>query len=422
MSQPHVALLLSDLNPGGVQHTFLRVAHGLLARGVRVSLLACHAGGKLEAAVPAGARLVDLDRHGIAGRLRALLAAPSLAPALVSPLLLARGRSKSTPAFPALVDWLKLNRPDTLMSATPFLNIEAWLARRASGVRPRLVLSENSHFSVGKPRKRWKVRRLARTMHRAYAEADGLVANSNGTADDIAQSIGLDRDRFTVIHNPTYTPDLHVRASEPCDHPWLQGDGPPVLLGVGRPTKQKDFPTLLRAFARVRALRPVRLVLIGEVGKPDKRGVRRAALADLAAELGVAADVDLLGYRANPLPYMARASVFGLSSTFEGFGNVLIEALACGTPVVSTDCPSGPAEILDHGRFGRMVPVGDDAAFAEAVLATLDDPLDPETLKRRAQRFDFAASIAAYASILLPDATTPAKERDGVPQSLSDAL
>ena len=418
MSQAHVALLLSDLNPGGVQHTFLRVAEGLLARGVRVSLLACLAGGKLENAVPAGADLVNLGRRGTVGRLRALLAAPEFAAALASPLLLARGRSESTPAFPALVDWLKLNRPDTLMSATPFLNVEAWLARRAAGVPLRLVLSNNTHFSGGKPRKQWKVRRLKSLMHRAYAEADGLVANSNGTADDVALSIGLDRGRFTVVHNPTYTPDLHARAAEPCDHPWFQDDGPPVLLGVGRPTRQKDFPTLMRAFARVRAVRPVRLVLIGEVGKPGKRGARQATLADLAAELGVASDVDLLGYRANPLPYMARASVFGLSSTFEGFGNVLIEALACGTPIVSTDCPSGPAEILDHGRFGRMVPVGDDAAFAGAVIATLDDPPDPEALKRRARRFDFAASIAAYARILLPNATL----QEATPRSLSDAL
>ena len=405
MSRRHVALLLSDLNPGGVQHTFLDVAQGLLAKGARVSLLACKPGGRLENAVPAGAALVNLERHEVGGRLAALMANPRRLFALAPPFLVARGRSKSTPAFSALVDWLRRERPDALMAATPYLNIEAWLARKAAGVPLRLVLSEHNIFRSGEQRKHWGRKFLPGLMRQAYAEADALITNSSGTADSVAAGIGLDRSRFEVVYNPIFAPDLAIRAAEPCDHPWLRGDGPPVLLGVGRPTKMKDFPTLLRAFARVGAARPVRLILIGETGDAKKRGRRASSLADLAVELGIADDVDLLGYRANPLPYMARATVFCSSSTFEGFGNVLVEALACGTPVVSTDCPSGPAEILGHGRYGRMVPVGDDAAFAKALIETLDDPRDPEALKCRAARFDAASSLAAYARLLLPNAT-----------------
>jgi PAS domain S-box-containing protein len=115
----------------------------------------------------------------------------------------------------------------------------------------------------------------------------------------------------------------------------------------------------------------------------------------------IADDVDVPGFVPNPLAYMARAAVFVLSSTWEGFGNVLVEALACGCPVVSTDCPSGPAEVLDHGRYGRLVPVGDEAAMAEAILATLDAPPDPVLLRARARMFSVDQALDRYLGLLL---------------------
>jgi glycosyltransferase involved in cell wall biosynthesis len=197
-------------------------------------------------------------------------------------------------------------------------------------------------------------------------------------ADDGARVAGLNRDAIHVIPNPVITPELTTRAAEPVDHPWLNDpEGPPVVMGVGRLTDAKDFPTLLRAFARLREKRPARLILLGE-------GKQEEPLRELATELGIGEDVDLPGFAANPYAWMARADAFALSSKVEGSPIVLTEALALGVPAVATDCRSGPREVLAE-RW--LAPVGDDAALAERLAAVLDAPPDPGTLK---------ASVAAY--------------------------
>jgi glycosyltransferase involved in cell wall biosynthesis len=263
-------------------------------------------------------------------------------------------------------------------------------------VATRLVLSDRSHFSSGKPRKAWRQRHLVAAMHRTYIQADAITAVSHGVALDIARSIGIPREAITTLYNPTITPDFEARAGQPLDHPWFENGAPPVLLAVGRTTFQKDFATLLRAFARVRTDRPVRLAIVGDANEKQT-----ARLCALAGELGVQDDFCLLGYQPNPLPYMARAAVLVLSSRYEGFPNVLLEAMACGTPVVSTDCPSGPSEILDYGAYGALVPVGDDAALAAAIVATLEQPPDRARLEARAAKFDYPTAIARYAEVLL---------------------
>jgi glycosyltransferase involved in cell wall biosynthesis len=174
-------------------------------------------------------------------------------------------------------------------------------------------------------------------------------------------------------------------------------------LGVGRLVKQKDFPTLIRAFARVRAGRPVHLLLLGRA----KNGKKRRRLTDLIDSLGVTADVQLAGYVDNPLAYMKRAAVLVLSSAWEGLPGVLIEALACGCPIVSTDCPSGPSEILDGGKYGRLVPIGDDAAMAAAINATLDAPPARDALRARAEDFSADRAIDRYLAVLLSVSRRP---------------
>jgi glycosyltransferase involved in cell wall biosynthesis len=184
------------------------------------------------------------------------------------------------------------------------------------------------------------------------------------------------------------------------------------VLGVGRIGRQKDFATLIRAFARVRAQRAARLVILGEAKNAAKHAERVARLRELAEQLGVAADVELPGFAANPFAYMARAAVFALSSRYEGLGNVLIEAMACGCPVVSTDCPVGPSEILAGGRYGRLVPVGDDAALADAILRTLDEPPAAALLRARAGDFSVERAVDGYLAALFDgdtDAASPAR-------------
>ena len=196
-----------------------------------------------------------------------------------------------------------------------------------------------------------------------------------------------------MLNNPVVTPDLLEQAAAPLDHPWFGPDQPPVILGVGRLHPQKDYPTLLRAFAKLRAQRQARLVIIGEGGE-------RPALESLAAELGVDGDVDLPGFTRNPYRFMGRAAIVALSSRWEGSPNILVEAMACGTPVVATDCPSGPAETLENGRYGRLVPMGDPAALADALGRTLDAPPPVDDLIARSRDFEMAAASLAYLRVL----------------------
>ena len=397
---PHVAILLPDLNAGGVQHACLRIGDALARQGVRITLLVCARGGRLEGAVPAGVALRHLEPRPF-GRFEALRAAPGLARLMLRPLFLSPQRSATAPCLPSLVAFLREARPTTLLALSPSINVEALLARRRLDAPLRLVISERTHFSTGKAKKRWRARHLAPLMRALYPEADAVVAVSEGVADDIARHAGLDRASIEVLHNPTLMPDLPERAAEPLDHPWFAAGEPPVVLAIGRPAPQKDFDTLVRAFTRLRAERPARLVILGESATSAGPNGRAGRLLALAGERGVADDLAMLGYVPNPLPYIKRAAVLALSSRFEGFPNVLMEALACGTSIVSTDCPSGPAEILDGGRYGRLVPVGDDAAMAGALALTLERPFDPALLRARAGRYGYAASVRGYRRVLL---------------------
>jgi glycosyltransferase involved in cell wall biosynthesis len=396
---PHVAFLMGNLHTGGVQRMTSLLANGLAEQGARVDLVVCDSRGGLKEQVAPALELVTLGHSNpLTARLAALRADPGGAAAMLRPLLTIKYASPTLGYLPALARYLRRARPDSMFSATSYLNIEAVLARRLAAVPTRLVLSDRSHFSSGKPRKAWRQRHLAAAMQRTYLQADAITAVSNGVAADIAQSIGIPREAIITLYNPTITPDFAARAGQPIDHPWFADGAPPVLLGVGRTTFQKDFATLLRAFAKTRADRPARLAIIGESN--EKQAARLHALA---GELGVEDDFALLGYQANPLPYMARAAVFVLSSRYEGFPNVLLEALACGTPVVSTDCPSGPFEILDGGSFGTLVPMADPDALAAAILATLNAPPDPARLEGRAAVFNYDTAIARYADVLLGD-------------------
>lgn len=396
--QLHLAFLLADLNTGGVQHAVLRIAEAMAASNCRVTLLVCEPGGKLEAALPPSVTCVHLPpATKVRCRLEALLADPA-AWRLLSRPLLSRRETQLLPYLHGLVDYLRRAQPDTLFSAAPALNVWAYLARRRARVGTRLIVSERSHFSSGKPRKVQRKQVLSPMMRHAYAGADRVVAVSHGVARDLIENVGVAREHITVLHNPTIGPDFEARMAAPVDHPWFAPGGPPVLLAVGRLAGQKDLPTLISAFGIARARRPMRLVLLGE---KNATAAGKGDIQNLIEQAGVAAHVALLGYDPNPIRFMARADLFVLSSRFEGFPNVLLEALAAGCPVVSTDCPSGPFELLDGGRYGRLVPVSDPEAMADAILHSLEEPHDTTALRARAALFDFARSVEAYRNVLL---------------------
>jgi glycosyltransferase involved in cell wall biosynthesis len=200
-------------------------------------------------------------------------------------------------------------------------------------------------------------------VKRFYPWSDYIIGNSSGVANDLVQVIGLPSDRIRVLYNPVITPKVREKARAPVNHPWFES-GDPILLAVGRFTKQKDFPTLIRSFAKVHRNRQARLFILGE-------GPNRPELEALVRQLGLEAEVAMPGFVENPYGYMSKASVFVLSSRWEGLPTVLIEAMYAGAPVVATDCPSGPREILKDGAYGKLVPVGDADALAKAILSTL---------------------------------------------------
>jgi glycosyltransferase involved in cell wall biosynthesis len=230
-------------------------------------------------------------------------------------------------------------------------------------------------------------------VRQSYPRADAVVAVSHQVADDLAQITGLLDERITTIYNPVVDQSLLTQATEPLSHHWFDPAEPPVILGVGRLTEQKDFATLIRAFARVRACKDVRLVILGE-------GRQHQLLNTLVAELGLQGAVDMPGFVKNPFPYMAKAAMLVLSSKYEGLPGVLIQALACGCPVVSTDCPGGAAEILDNGRYGPLVSVGDVDALARAIDGVLKHPPGKAMLTARSQMFSVDQAASTYLDLL----------------------
>jgi glycosyltransferase involved in cell wall biosynthesis len=277
-----------------------------------------------------------------------------------------------------------------MLSDKDRVNRTALIALALARVGTRAVVSTGTTVSIDLasrgPLDRWLQRR---SMRHLYPRAYRVIVTSRGVADDMAAYTGLARDHIDVVPSPVITDAVLARAQAPLEHPWFQPGEPPVILGVGELCERKDFATLIRAFARVRAERTCRLVIFG-------KGNQHEQLLALGRELGIADDLDLPGFEANPYRYMAAASVFVLSSLWEGLGFVTIEALAVGTPVVCVDCPSGPREILADGRYGPLVPVGDAGAMAEAIAATLDSPLPGDVLKQAAAPYAVEHATTAY--------------------------
>lgn len=295
-----------------------------------------------------------------------------------------------------LARYLRQRRPDVLLTTKTAGNVVGLLAATLSGTGTPVVVREANTPS----RRRGRTVRentLARYGPSLYRMASAVVAISEGVADDLRVRCGVPAEKIRVIYNPVVTPDVQVQAAAPCEHDWLRTAGPPVVLTAARLEPPKDVATLIRAFAELQRERPIRLVILGQ-------GPDRPALEELAGTLGVAESVSFAGFTPNPFAYMSRASVFVLSSLCEGFGNVLVEAMACGLTPVASDCPSGPREILDDGRYGRLVPPGEPGALAAGIAAALDLPVEPNRLRARALEFSDDRAVTEYLSLLLQGA------------------
>lgn len=369
-----IAMFMPSMAGGGAEKMTLHLIAGFVQRGLRVELVLAHARGPNLSRVPASVRVIDLQ-----------------APRVRNNLL---GRC---------MHYLRQEQPHVIISGMHYTNIVALCAQRLVRVPTRVIVCEQSTLSqyvrrTPLQRGQVMVKLMPLLAHYCYPWAAGIVAVSHQSAEDMAHAARLPLSRIHIIYNPIVMPDIIERASQPVDHPWFAPGEPPVILGVGRLSQPKDFPTLIRAFYQVRQQCPARLLILGE-------GEDRAQLASLIHDLQLGDSVALPGYVDNPYAYMQRAAIFALSSIWEGLPSVLVEAMACGTPVVATDCESGPREILADGTYGPLVPMGDSTALAQAILATLNNTGEPAAsraalLQERASLYSLDRSVDAYLALL----------------------
>jgi glycosyltransferase involved in cell wall biosynthesis len=360
VAKPLIAVFVATSGHSGVDRLIGHLVPAIARRGFPVDVLKIQGHGPHLPETPPGVRLIDL------------------------------GAKHVYSSFSALADYLKRHRPTVLLTDKDRVNRTAIMARAWSRTATRLVVSSGTTISIDLahrgPFERW----LQRTsMAKLYPFADNIIVPSKGVADDMAAYTGLPRDSINVVLCPVVSNRLFNDPQPRPDHVWFTPDSPPVIIGVGELGTRKDFPTVLRAFAIVNKQRPCRLVILG-------RGKLKSELLKLAVDLGIADDVDLPGFMSNPYPYMAHAAVFAFSSHWEGNPFVLPEALALGTPVVATDCPSGPREVLSDGRYGPLVPVGDYEAMAAAIREILERPPSKEFLQEAARPYEVERSTSAF--------------------------
>jgi len=353
---------------GGIQKIAVRLANEFVKRGHTVDLVLAKGKGALANEVHPDVETVDLNKDRVWF------------------------------ALPALWKYLLRRRPQALLSLGFSANVLSSVLNVLVPYELGVFISVRSNMSrFAQNDQVWYSRWVPSVIRATYPLADKVIAVSEGVLDDLSGISPRAARRGCVIYNPVFNAEMLRKAEEPVSHPWLKKDALPVILGVGRLTPQKNFDLLLRAFKRVRREKDARLIILGD-------GNQRQTLEARIEALDLGDRVDLHGFVDNPYPYMKRASLLVLSSDYEGLPSVPIQALACGCPVVATDCPSGPREILEEGKWGRLVPVGDEEALAEAITESLDEAHDPGCLRRRAMDFSVDKAVDNYLATLFPEA------------------
>ncbi|GAB4529538.1 MAG: glycosyltransferase [Pleurocapsa sp.] len=363
MSKPRIAFFLPTLHGGGAERVSINLLKGMLPYELDLDLVLGSAEGPYLDQIPKGVNTINL---GVSRVIKGLI---------------------------PLRNYLNTVQPTALLSHMGHTNVVAILAKATAKTNTKLVVVEHNTLSASDSQL-WRAKLVPWFMKRLYPLADGIVGVSQGVSDDLEIELGLKKGAVTTIYNPVIDRELLAKANTPVEHPWLQPNEPPVFLAVGRLTLQKDFANLIKAFALVRQEKAARLMILGE-------GELRGELETLAKNLGVAEDVALPGFVNNPYGFMNQAEVFTLSSQWEGLPTALIEAMACGCSVVATDCPSGPREILQSGKYGQLVPVGDSSALATGMLKALTHPASQDDLKARSRYFSTEQIVPQYLDLLI---------------------
>jgi glycosyltransferase involved in cell wall biosynthesis len=361
--KPDLAIFAATSGHSGVDRVLKNLVPAIAAMGVRIDVLSIAGHGPDYVGLPEGVRHIRFPRSHV------------------------------TTAIPYLVRYLRHERPTVLLTDKDRVNRTSWFARQLAGVDTHLAFRMGTTVSSNLASRGWLDRTIQTLSIRSlYRHAAVVLVPSRGAADDL-ERFGVSAGHIKVVPSPVVRSDMTKLTSETPSHPWLVDGGLPIILGVGELSSRKDFATLLRAHAKLSKSFDCRVVILGE-------GSHRPKLEKLALELGTADRVSLPGFVANPYPYMARAAALALTSRWEGMPVVILEALALGTPVAACDCPSGPREVLADGRYGPLVPVGDDAALADALEGLLRAPPDRALLRSAATPYTVAASAAAYLEAL----------------------
>ena len=346
----------------GVAHVMLILARALADRGFQVDYVCSRAEGTLASRFPSNVHVIKLYAPNILFRLL------------------------------GLVRYLNRARPTAILSSMDFANV-CTVARNIAKAQTKVIACVHTPYSYYFRKRGGKIRVLGPFLvRRLLSKADTIVAVSQGVAADLS-TMTEPGSNIVTIYNPFDADEIQALGGQPLDHPWFAPGQPPVILAAGRLEQEKDFPTLIRAFQRVRRKSDARLMILGE-------GSERAGLESLVDDLGVRGVVEMPGFVDNPYVYMSRSAVFVLSSIAEGLPTILIEALALGTPVVSTDCSGGSSEILERGVFGRLLPVGDADALAAAILETMAEDGRADELRARARDFSVDASVDRYLEVM----------------------
>jgi len=357
-----IAIVLPDLRAGGAERVAVTLMRSFRSAGHRVEFVLMRETGELLAEIPSDVRIVDL------------------------------GARRTRQAVRPLADYLRTARPDGVHVSLWPLTVAAILAHRLARSKSRILVSDHATLSrqfAGRP---LTLAAVALTTRLFYPTASARVVVANAAADDLARISGLARDRFEVIYNPVDRPAEAISSTPEIEAMWGDADG--RVITVGSLKQQKNHALLIRSLARLRRRRAAKLMILGS-------GALEAELKAEAAASGVADAVIFVGFAANPWPYYASAHLFALSSDYEGYPLVMIEAMRCGLPIVSTDCESGPREILNGGEYGKLVPTGDEAALARAIEDELAEPHPPSVMRARAEQLSGVGTAERYLELLI---------------------
>ena len=378
--EKHIALFVASLAGGGAERVMLNLAEFFLKNNYKVDLILAKYEGPLIKNVPKDVRIIKLQKRSWLYTGFYMLRLPMENWKSVVKIVFTDSPSVFR-RLEAFVDYLKYNQPTVVLSTLNAVNIASLMGKYIAKSESRFYVRQAIFFSqhTNESKDYFDINVMPLLLKKWYPIADSVISVSNEMKNDLIENAGLSKEYVETIYNPLNIDHIN-KAIKESDDDFLEEMAIPIVISAGRLVGQKDYPTLLFAISKVVEKRHVKLIILGD-------GPEYSNIVKLISKLSLQNHVILLGNVSNPYKYISRSNVFVLSSTFEGMPNVLLEALACQCTIVSTDCPSGPREILNDGQFGSLIPVGDVEALEQAILNAMDCPVDKKLLYDRANDF-----------------------------------